>query len=340
MNAETQRVGSSLKVAREAAGMTVEQAAARLRLMHRQVLAMEEDDFAALGQPVFARGFVRNYARMLGLDAEALVERLGEAGLEAPHKIENLPAVPQRSLFSSPIYLWMAAAFILLVGLPVGLYLWLNSGDDSTPTAARSAAGPIGQVAAPAPAAVNPSSAVAPAAPAAEPASSDEPPPAAEPASSAEPPPAAEPANSAEPSPAAEPANSAEPSPAAEPAKPAKPAKLAEPPVPDTATRVKPITHAAPAAPRVDTDEAAAPAVHSSIRLDFDADAWVEITEVNGRTLFHRLGAAGTNVTLTGTPPFSFVIGNAAHVRMSYNGRPLDLTPYIDVKVARFDLEE
>jgi cytoskeleton protein RodZ len=285
MNAEIQTVGSSLKTAREAAGMTVEQAAARLRLMHRQVTAMEADDFAALGQPVFARGFVRNYARMLSLDAEALVERLGEAGLETPQKIENLPSVPPRPLLTSPVYVWTLAALIALIGIPVGLYLWLNSGEDIASVSTRSAAGPIRQAVTPLPAAVNPPT-VAP------------------------------------------------------PEQAAKPATSAKTPAADNADTVKPITPAAPAAVSVNADEAAPPAIHSSIKLDFDDDAWVEITEVSGRVLLHRLGTAGTSVTLNGTPPFSFVIGNAAHVRMTYNGRPLDLTPYIDVKVARFDLEE
>ena len=58
-------VGPRLRAAREAQGLSVEEAAGRLRLMHRQIDAMEREDFESLGQPVFARGFVRNYARLL-----------------------------------------------------------------------------------------------------------------------------------------------------------------------------------------------------------------------------------------------------------------------------------
>ena len=89
-----------------------------------------------------------------------------------------------------------------------------------------------------------------------------------------------------------------------------------------------------------DQTDAAAPVAQGTIKLDFDADAWVEINEENGRVLLHKLNPAGSSVTVTGTPPFTFVIGNAAQVRMTYNGRPLDLTPYIDIKVARFNLEQ
>jgi cytoskeleton protein RodZ len=90
----------------------------------------------------------------------------------------------------------------------------------------------------------------------------------------------------------------------------------------------------------VDQTDVVAPVARGTIKLDFEDDAWVEIYEEGGRALLHKLNPAGSSVSLTGTPPFSFIIGNAAHVRMTYNGRPLDLTPYIDIKVARFNLEQ
>ena len=78
-------VGQILREAREAQNMTLEDVAMRLRLMHRQVEAMEMDDFGSLGQPVFARGFVRNYARLMGLQPETLLARM-----------EGAPAEPAR----------------------------------------------------------------------------------------------------------------------------------------------------------------------------------------------------------------------------------------------------
>jgi Tfp pilus assembly protein PilF len=60
--------------------------------MQRQVEAMETDDFESLGQPVFARGFVRNYARLLGLAPEVLPGRLerklGDRAQEAAYGLQ------------------------------------------------------------------------------------------------------------------------------------------------------------------------------------------------------------------------------------------------------------
>ena len=83
MNESTERsVGQILREAREAQGMTLDAAAMRLRLMHRQVAAIEADDFDSLGQIVFARGFVRNYARLLGLAPDELLASMPGAPAE------------------------------------------------------------------------------------------------------------------------------------------------------------------------------------------------------------------------------------------------------------------
>jgi cytoskeleton protein RodZ len=52
-----------------------------------------------------------------------------------------------------------------------------------------------------------------------------------------------------------------------------------------------------------------------------------------------QLHEGGTQRTVVGVPPFSVVIGNAQHVRLSYDDRPVDLMPYVKVEVARFTLE-
>jgi cytoskeleton protein RodZ len=80
--------GAQLQAAREAAGLSLEQVAAQLKLAPRQVRALEEEDFAQLPGRTFARGFVRNYARLLNLDGDLLLAGLPDGArapaLEAP----------------------------------------------------------------------------------------------------------------------------------------------------------------------------------------------------------------------------------------------------------------
>lgn len=66
--------GAQLRAMREAAQLTVDDVAHQLKLARRQILAIENDDLDALPGPTFVRGFIRNYARVLRIDAAPLLE--------------------------------------------------------------------------------------------------------------------------------------------------------------------------------------------------------------------------------------------------------------------------
>lgn len=67
-------IGPSLKQAREARGLSVEDVASHLRLSVRQIHALENDEFSALPEATITRGFIRNYARLLEISSEPLLE--------------------------------------------------------------------------------------------------------------------------------------------------------------------------------------------------------------------------------------------------------------------------
>lgn len=75
------------------------------------------------------------------------------------------------------------------------------------------------------------------------------------------------------------------------------------------------------------------------IQLRFERSSWVEIRGGDGKPLISQLNPGGTEQTVEGRPPFSLVIGNAQHVRLSYDDRPIDLAPHVKVEVARFTLD-
>lgn len=124
-------VGQILREAREAQSITLEDVAMRLRLMHRQVEAMETDDFCSLGQPVFARGFVRNYARLMGLQPETLLARMEGAPAEATPVAPAEPSMPS-SWLTSPWLILFLLGVLVVVAVPISLYWWLNSDAEET----------------------------------------------------------------------------------------------------------------------------------------------------------------------------------------------------------------
>lgn len=75
--------GATVRAARAAAGMSIDDVAQQLKLAPRQVIALEDDDYAQLPGRTFIRGFLRNYARLLHLDADALLGSLPDASTAA-----------------------------------------------------------------------------------------------------------------------------------------------------------------------------------------------------------------------------------------------------------------
>ena len=68
-------IGEFFRQVRETKGLTIEEVASKTRIRADFVRALEEGNFAKLPDQVFARGFVRSYARSLGLDEEDAIHR-------------------------------------------------------------------------------------------------------------------------------------------------------------------------------------------------------------------------------------------------------------------------
>lgn len=67
--------GTRLRQAREAAGLTLEDVGTRLRMPVQVVKSLEEEQWQKLGAPVFVRGQLRSYARLLDVDVSQLLEQ-------------------------------------------------------------------------------------------------------------------------------------------------------------------------------------------------------------------------------------------------------------------------
>ena len=96
---------------------------------------------------------------------------------------------------------------------------------------------------------------------------------------------------------------------------PVVPSPVMEIPVPNQAQPT--VVSPAPSAAAVAVSQA-------TIKLIFEADSWVQITDANERRMFYDLGKEGAIKTLQGTPPFKVTIGYAPGVKIEYNGTPFD----------------
>ena len=78
-------IGHILREARENKGLSLEEAQGKTRINVRYLTALENGQYSALPTPVHVRGFLRNYARFLGLDPQPLLTRYAAGqGQDAP----------------------------------------------------------------------------------------------------------------------------------------------------------------------------------------------------------------------------------------------------------------
>ncbi|GHT95721.1 hypothetical protein FACS1894116_11670 [Betaproteobacteria bacterium] len=306
--------GTVLKQAREARSESLNEVAQALKLSLAQLSAIESGKFETLPGPTFVRGFVRNYARHLGLDAEPLLKAL-EAGGAIPGVVTgagvgavavavvdltpvsnargDMPTSDEQRQRASyvPMTLVIVSLLILIAG---GLYFgWFETQpvpqaedvEQSEPEII-----PDGENTGTEEDTLSPSSPESPAAAAQSPAPAEVLPPVS--ATTV----AAVPAVASAPTPTPAPASAASPA-------PANPAPV---------NGLKP-----------------------GLRLNFGEDAWFEVREGkdgSGKLLVSGVGTAGSSRNVQGTPPFFVVLGNAGMVKIEFNGKSVDLAPYTNKK--------
>lgn len=310
--------GARLRQARAARGETVGEVAATLRLSRRQIEALESDDYAALPGPAFAQGFLRNYARYLGLDpAPLLVEAQSRFGTPqvtltlVSNARGELPQRPGRRLRTLPLGILTA---VLVLALGLGWYF------DGFRTSVPEAAADTNETVVVQPLTVQTPQIIPEPVPAQPPslAVMVAPPPVAAPV-----PAAPVPAAPAVPVPAATVPAATVPSSSAAVAQP-KPA-LAAP--------VEPVVPAA-------TDTASvAPAPDGWLQFRFAAQSWIEIRDAERRILYSGVNRAGTSRMVQGQRPFALMINNADTVSLEFNGQPVDLAPHTSNGKARLTLK-
>jgi cytoskeleton protein RodZ len=282
--------GTALLKERRRQGLSLGDISRQLKLSVRQVEALERDDYSGYKGPVFIHGFIRNYAKLLGLDPEPLI-RATDSMLNPP----VVPAaVPREMERSQPLRaekrknrLWPAVAVVFLVGIALSVYFGARRAPDAVRSTPTVAAG-------------------------------DKPAPASKIATETK-------------TGAGTKARS-ESKPEVESA--AKPAAK-----PEAKTQAKTESVERRSALETGAAMAAEPAGRVTIRMIFEQDSWVEIKDRTGNTIFGQLNRAGSRRSVSGEPPLSVVVGNAAGVRLFQGDKSIDLAPHTRVDVARLTLE-
>lgn len=327
--------GQTLRMAREAKGMEVADAARSLNMSESMLRNVEAGAFDKLNGHTFARGYVRAYAKLLGLDQEQLVSAFDRyTGTHATgSEVRTLGRLEEPVRVSQNLMRMLSIA-VLAGGALLTYLVWPEKPADKAVTEigiehveVESADGttqihmldePEDQAVAEAnkPAEVEPAPATAE-------------------LGAPETPAVAASEMTAPLAPAA---------PASAPVVPVAPTPVtpaaAIPPVaasvvPDAAP-VAPVA-AAPVATQPPVVQAV-PAGQALVQVQFTADCWTQLTDADGKVLFSALKRKGDSLELAGKPPFELRLGYARGAQVSLNGQPVDVTPFTSGETARMKL--
>ncbi|CAD5375554.1 Cytoskeleton protein RodZ [Pseudomonas sp. OF001] len=327
--------GEILRQAREEKGWQLAEVAAQLNLTAHSLAQLEAGEFDRLPGHTFARGYVRAYAKLLGLDQAELVGIFDHyTGTDATGStVHSLGHVPEPLRLSRTV-LRLASAVLLLLLLVLGYFWWQERPERLADLGAlglkhievESADGttelhpldePEDQAVAEA-LQGEPTLAPIPAEAGGDPA----------PADPAVPAPAGE-------APAA--LTTTAPVPAAASASAAQDAAPVVAQTPIAAAASAPAAPALPAAqpavaPAAEAPTAAEPAAPAPqvaageglVQLSFSADCWTQVTDANGRVLVSTVKRAGDSLQLAGKAPLELRLGNARVAQVRYNGEPVE----------------
>lgn len=294
--------GARLREAREARGLSLAAAAGQLKLKQGIIAALEADDYQKLPSILFARGYLRSYARLLEIPVDEAVGALGALGLD-----DEPPAVPRGAILTNRrrgenlLLKW--GSLVVLVVLGVLLVAWFHDESASSLLARLSPkqTSTSGTQKAPGLEIPGQSAGMGSTAALAPPPTETQPAPL-----------------TPEPEPLVEqpPAEAGDHVVAAAPATDAAAPTAPEPQIPAATTPLTPETH--------DTATAVqSPAVavgSDRLVLTISEDSWTEVTDARGERLVYELLKAGTVREVGGQGPFQVFLGNAPGVELRYNG--------------------
>jgi len=298
------RCGGALHIAREKQGLSLNDVASKLKISNKQIEAIESDNFAALPEATIVRGFIRNYAKLLKLDAEPLLDAYN---VLVPSKQPLAFTIKPSSNMKVGSYKkpktgrYIVIAILLVLALAAWLFYqhYIEKPSPTAPIASVDKLEPLPQQALPA------------AERAAETASTTE----------ITLPPAVNSDGTIAPV-------------TTDSTQSLNTAPVTSTPSPSATTNAQLILD--PTAPVI-AQEANA----NLMRLEIGAsqETWVSVKDASGKEIYNKIVFAGSRQTLEAKPPLDIVFGNAAGANLTVNGKSVDLAPHTRVNVARLKLE-
>ena len=313
--------GETLRQARESNGWSLAEVALKLNLTSTSLANLEAGAFDKLPGHTFARGYIRAYAKLLGIDQAVLVQEFDQfTGTDAQgSNVHGLGRIEEPTRVSHTI-LRIVSLLLLIAVVGGGFVWWQDQTSQRNKDLTSNAMEHVEVESADGTTQIHPL---------------DEPEDQAVVEGQAAP---QAPATAEQPAPDAGTAPAAVPAPAVPTAPAAPVAQAPAAPAPATPAPAPPAP-AAPAAPAMSPPTTPALiAGDGRVQITFIADCWTQVTDGNGKVLFSGLKRKGDTLDQGGKPPLTLRLGFARGAQVAYNGQPVDVAPFTSGETARLKL--
>ncbi len=305
--------GKLLREGREAKGMSEQEVATNLNLRVTLVKEIEQDKFDSRTASTFTRGYLKTYAKLVGVSEERVVA--GYDQLVGTHEVQyaEMYSFSRRTKLEANENRLRTFSWIFCVLLAGGLFYWFWSQPAEKPAVVK-----LDESQLPASAATGTQSVAAQNTPADEP---------IDPAT-------VEPANPGEEAvaaPASEEQSGQDKVSAAVATNTATSAAQPVAPATDAVTTTAADTSATPTAP-------AAEAATQGLVISFAGDCWIKVVDATGKVLLEGLNRKGDTKPLDGKQPFKLTIGAPKVVSITFMGEAVNMKQFPVGRVARFTL--
>ncbi|GMR05563.1 MAG: DUF4115 domain-containing protein [Gammaproteobacteria bacterium] len=298
--------GKLLQIAREEKNLRPEDVAFEIRLTPSQVLALDEDDYSKMPEETYIRGYLRNYARLVGVPENDILmafARLIRAKDVIPTPV-SMPAKSETNKKSRTVWFVAVASIAAVIVLSA---VWVLEPYDGLPQADNSSGSPVvdekpGLEEVPVgtstlnldKSTVDPGLNVVPVSPANEPQVASE---------------------------------------------IKTETEISAPEKSEIAVPVK----SANIAQTIETTNTSNDQNNTSggiLLINYSKDSWTDVRDANGRKLLYRTVKAGEKIALAGELPISLFFGFAQGVNVKFNGKTVDVSAHTRGVFARFTVGE
>ncbi|UCA10188.1 cytoskeleton protein RodZ [Aeromonas enteropelogenes] len=298
--------GQLLRNAREQLGWTREQVASRIHLRLTLIAAIESDTYDKHTSHTFIRGYLRTYAKLVGIPEETILAAYDKLGLTPPDNID-MQSFSRRSRQQAndsrlKVVTWLV--ILVLIGLSVAWW-WQSTARRSAGDEALAATEMSASTSVAATDTVPGTESLAPVTDATEPV-----------------------IDAAAPAAVSDATGTLVPETAVLPE---------ENPSAAVSTQAESSTSDVTA-----TDESAAsePVSAPQLKMSFTADCWLDVKDANGKTLYSGLKKANDELVLEGAEPLKLIVGAPMAVKLEYKGQSFDMSRYNNGRTARFSLPQ